>query len=141
MLGLQELRGEIVSRLNGVAMEVLGFGNTPESHFRDPGFVKSQHPGFVDLLLDNKFLGVGDKYLCSDQIVKVRDIRCHCRYSNQLTHDQALRVVMRGPSSIHILKNPSRSRMNRFGLRHVPATLLAFVATVVSELELFPFLP
>ena len=72
MLGLRELRGEIVSRLNGAAMEVLGFEDTPESQFRDEGFNKLEHPGFIDLLEDNKFLGIGDEYLCSSQIVKVR---------------------------------------------------------------------
>ena len=59
-------------------MEVLGFKDTPESQFRDQSFIKSQHPGFVDLLDGNKFLGVGDKYLCSDHIVKVSPIRFHC---------------------------------------------------------------
>ena len=52
-------------------MEVLGFEDTPESQFRDQSFVKSQHPGFIDLLDNNKFLGIGDNYLRSDQIVKV----------------------------------------------------------------------
>ena len=56
-------------------MEVLGFEDTPESQFRDQNFIKSQHPGFVDLLDGNKFLGVGDNYLRSDQIVKVRLIK------------------------------------------------------------------
>lgn len=52
-------------------MEVLGFGGTPESQFRDQTFTKSQHPGFMELLDGNKFLGVGERYLCSDQIVRV----------------------------------------------------------------------
>lgn len=52
-------------------MEVLGFGDTPESQFRDQTFTKSQHPGFMELLDGNKFLGVGGRYLCSDQIVRV----------------------------------------------------------------------
>lgn len=56
-------------------MEVLGFEDTPESQFRDQGFIKLQHPGFVDLLDENKFLGTGDNYLRSDQIVKVRYLR------------------------------------------------------------------
>ena len=71
LLGLRELRGEIISRLNGVAMEVLGFEDAPESQFCDESFDKSQHAGFQDLLDGNKFLGVGDRYLCSDQIMKV----------------------------------------------------------------------
>ena len=53
-------------------MEVLGFEDTPESQFRDKGFIKSQHPGFIELLDGNKFLGVGGKYLCSEQIIRVR---------------------------------------------------------------------
>jgi len=63
-------------------MELLGFGDTPESQFRDQSFIKSQHPGFVDLLDNNKFLGVGDEYLCSDQMVKVRHIGHHTLVSN-----------------------------------------------------------
>jgi len=58
-------------------MEVLGFGDTPESQFRNEGFIKSQDKGFIDLLDGNKFLGVGGRYLCSDPIVKVRFIRSH----------------------------------------------------------------
>lgn len=80
LLGLRELRGEIISRLNGVAMEVLGFEDAPESQFRDEDFDKSQHTGFQDLLDGNKFLGVGDRYLCSDQIIKVWFIRYCCPF-------------------------------------------------------------
>jgi len=76
LLGLREFCGEVVSRLNGAAMEILGFQDTPESQFRDQNFVKSEHPGFVDLLDENKFLGVGKNYLRSAQIVKVRYIHC-----------------------------------------------------------------
>jgi hypothetical protein len=75
LLGLRELRGEIVSTLSVSAMEVLGFEDTPESQFRDQKFIKSQHPGFIQLLDGNRFLGVGDEYLCSEQIVRVRYIR------------------------------------------------------------------
>lgn len=53
-------------------MEVLGFEDTPESQFRDQDFAKLEHPGFINLLDENKFLGVGENYLRSDQIVKVR---------------------------------------------------------------------
>ena len=56
-------------------MEVLGFEDTPENQFRDQTFIKSQHPGFIGLLDGNKFLGIGDKYLQSKQIVRVRYIR------------------------------------------------------------------
>ena len=55
-------------------MEVLGFGDAPESQFCDKASNKSQHSGFVDLLDENKFLGIGEKYLCSEQIVRVRYI-------------------------------------------------------------------
>lgn len=62
----------MVSRLSGAAMEILGFEDTPESQFRDQDFTKSEHPGFVSLLNDNKFLGTRENYLRSDPIVKVR---------------------------------------------------------------------
>jgi len=53
-------------------MEVLGFEDSPESQFRDQNFTKSHHPGFIELLDGNKFLGVGVNYLRSEQIVRVR---------------------------------------------------------------------
>lgn len=53
-------------------MEILGFNETPEHNFRDQTFDKSADAGFLDLLEDNKFLGTGDNYLCSDPIIKVR---------------------------------------------------------------------
>jgi hypothetical protein len=53
-------------------MEVLGFESTPESQFRDQTFNKSEHPDFIKLLDGNRFLGVRDRYLCSEQIVRVR---------------------------------------------------------------------
>ena len=71
LLGLRELRGEIVSSLSHSAMEILGFDETPERGLRDETFEKSQHPGFLDLLDNNKFLGTGNNYLRSDQIVRV----------------------------------------------------------------------
>ena len=70
----------MVSHLSGVAMEVLGFEDAPELQFRDQHFDKSQHAGFVDLLDGNKFLGTGDNYLRSSQIVKVRWIEYCCPY-------------------------------------------------------------
>lgn len=65
----------MVSRLRGAAMEILGFEEIPESQFRDQSFTKSEHPGFIDLLNNNKFLGTGKNYLRSDQLVKVRYTR------------------------------------------------------------------
>lgn len=65
-----------MSTLSDRAMEVLGFKDTPESQFRDEAFNKLEHPGFADLLDGYKFLGVGDKYLQSEQIVKVGYSRC-----------------------------------------------------------------
>ena len=62
----------MVSSLSRAAMEILGFEATPEHDFRDQFFDKSQHAGFLDLLENNKFLGTGDNYLGSDQIIKVR---------------------------------------------------------------------
>lgn len=53
-------------------MQVLGFETTPESEFQEENFSKSEHSGFLDLLENNKFLGVGDRYLCSEQLIKVR---------------------------------------------------------------------
>ena len=62
----------MVSSLSRAAMEILGPVDTPQRDFRDQTFDKSEHPRFVDLLDNNKFLGTGENYLCSDQIVKVR---------------------------------------------------------------------
>lgn len=102
LLGLREFRGEIVSRLKGVAMEILGFGATPESQFRDQHFVKSEHSGFVDLLDGNKFLGTGDNYLRSDQIVMVS------RFEYQ--HLNWTRYYMIRPSAqLSVVQHPSRS--------------------------------
>jgi len=119
-------------------MEILGFEETPECKFHDETFNKSQYPGFTDLLADNKFLGTGDFYLHSDQIVKVRFSAINGDVTIE-QHIQALRVFLRGPSSIQVLKNPSRSRINRFGISYVTPALVAFVATVVSQLELSLF--
>lgn len=44
-------------------------------------------------------------------------------------------MIIHGPGSINILKNPSRSRKNRFNMQGVPAVLLAFTATVVGYLD------
>ena len=55
-------------------------------------------------------------------------------------YGQALRVIIRGPASINILKNTARSRMNRFGIySKVPPAIVAFSATVVNCLDLLPF--
>ena len=59
-------------------MEILGLEETPECKFHDQTFDKSQHAGFIDLLDNNKFLGTGNNYLCSDQIVKVRFFSHQC---------------------------------------------------------------
>jgi hypothetical protein len=72
LLGLRELRGEVVSTLSAVALEVLGLDTALQSQFRDGTLDKSQHPDFIELLDQNKFLGIGDNYLRSDQIVRVR---------------------------------------------------------------------
>ena len=57
-------------------MEILGFEGIPEHDFHEKAIDKSQDPRFLDLLEDNKFLGTGKKYLCSDQIIKVRFLQC-----------------------------------------------------------------
>ena len=50
-----------------------------------------------------------------------------------MVHCQALRVIIHGPASIKVLKEASHSRKNQFGLQTIPATLLAFAATAVSQ--------
>lgn len=57
-----------------------------------------------------------------------------------MIYGQALRVIIRGPASIKVLKETSRSRMNRFSLQVVPSTLLAFAATAVSQLPVLQLL-
>lgn len=52
------------------ALEILGVDGK-QSDFREGRINKKTHHGFISLRNENIFLGTGDKYLCSDQIIRV----------------------------------------------------------------------
>jgi len=56
--------------MNEHALEILGIDGQ-QSDYREGRIDKETHPGFIYLQEGNKFLGIGNNYLCSDQIVKV----------------------------------------------------------------------
>lgn len=51
-------------------MEILGISGK-QSDFREDRIDKKTHPGFIELRTQNRFLGSGDQYLRSDQIIRV----------------------------------------------------------------------
>ena len=70
LAGIQQLRSELVNSISNAAMEILGI-NAQQSDFCEGRIDKATHPDFIRLRAQNNFLGSGDYYLCSDQIVKV----------------------------------------------------------------------
>ena len=67
---MRQLRSELVHAMNDNALEILGIsGNQVDYH--EGRIDKASHPGFSHLQDGNRFLGTGDNYLCSDQIVRV----------------------------------------------------------------------
>ena len=69
-MGIRQLRSELVNSLSDEALEILGIDGK-QSEFREGRIDKETHPGFIALRTQNHFLGSGDDYLCSDQIVRV----------------------------------------------------------------------
>ena len=66
------------------ALEILGIDGRQSDYCKER-INKTTHPGFVHLREDNRFLGTGDRYLCSDQIVRVRRF-VYLRLSLPLTY-------------------------------------------------------
>ena len=67
---MQQLRSELVYTMSEHALEILGIDGQ-QSDYREGRIDKATHPGFVHLRDENRFLGTGEEYLCSDQIVRV----------------------------------------------------------------------
>lgn len=72
---MRQLRSELVHSLSNDALEILGIDGQ-QSDFREGRINKKTNPGFISLRENNRFLGTGDKYLCSDQIVRVSWFLC-----------------------------------------------------------------
>ena len=73
--GIRQLRSELVHSMNKEALEILGIDG-PQSDFCEDRIDKKTHTGFISLRENNNFLGTGNKYLCSDQIVRVSRFLC-----------------------------------------------------------------
>jgi len=67
---MRQLRSELVHTMSRHALEILGIDGR-QSDYREGRINKETHPGFSHLRDGNRFLGTGDNYLCSDQIVRV----------------------------------------------------------------------
>ena len=67
---MRQLRSELVHTMSEHALEILGIDGW-QSDYREGRINKMTHPGFVHLRENNVFLGTGNTYLCSDQIVRV----------------------------------------------------------------------
>jgi len=67
---MQQLRSELVHTMSEHALEILGIDGR-QSDYHQGRIDKATNPGFLHLRDQNRFLGTGDNYLCSDQIVRV----------------------------------------------------------------------
>jgi len=67
---MRQLRSELVHTMSEHALEILGIDGR-QSDYRQGRINKETNPGFLHLWDQNRFLGTGDKYLRSDQIVRV----------------------------------------------------------------------
>ena len=67
---MQQLCSELVNTMSNHALEVLGIDGH-QADYCEGRIDKASHPGFSHLQDGNRFLGTGDNYLCSDQIVRV----------------------------------------------------------------------
>jgi hypothetical protein len=71
LAGIRQLRSELVNSISNEAVEILGI-NGQQSDFREGRIDKATHPDLIKLRTQNSFLGSGDHYLRSEQIVRVR---------------------------------------------------------------------
>ena len=70
MEGIRQWRSEVVNTMSNMALEVLGIDGK-QSDFCEGRINKRTHPDFIRLRENNSFLGTGNYYLRSDQIVRV----------------------------------------------------------------------
>ena len=59
--------------MSGHALEILGIDGQ-QSDYHEGRIDKTNHPGFSHLQDGNRFLGTGDNYLYSDQIVRISEL-------------------------------------------------------------------
>lgn len=78
--GIRQLQSELVYSMSREALEILGI-NGRQSDFREGRIDKKNHHGFISLRDNNAFLGTGDKYLRSDQIVRVSGV-LHIKFTS-----------------------------------------------------------
>lgn len=67
---MRQLRSELVHTMNNHALEILGIDGR-QADYREGRIDVAHHPGFSHLRDENRFLGTGDNYLYSDQILRV----------------------------------------------------------------------
>lgn len=70
---MRQLRSEVVHAMSDNALEILGIDGR-QVDYREERINKATHPGFCHLRDNNRFLGTGKTYLCSDQVVRVSEI-------------------------------------------------------------------
>ena len=67
---MRQLRSEVVHSMSEHALEILGIDGQ-QSDYREGRIDVSTHPAFCQLRQDNKFLGVGETYFRSSQLIRV----------------------------------------------------------------------
>jgi len=67
---MRQLRSELVHTMNDHALEVLGIDGR-QADYREGRIDVKSHPGFSHLRDGNRFLGTGNNYFYSAQIVRV----------------------------------------------------------------------
>ena len=67
---MRQLRSELVHTIGENALEILGI-NAQQFDYHEGRVDKKFHPDFIRLREDNKLLGTGNRYICSDQIARV----------------------------------------------------------------------
>jgi len=131
---MRQLRSELVHTMSDSALEILGVDGQ-QSDYHDKNIDKATHPGFCRLRDNNTFLGTGDTYLCSDQIVRVCEFLCLGFNLISYHPQQGLRLALVGPKSIQVVTWKSHSRANLFNLSSVPPGILLLISTIVGLLN------
>ena len=66
---MRQLRSEVVYSMSEHALEILGIDGK-QSDYREGRIDITTHPAFCQLRKDNKFLGAGDNYFQSSQLIR-----------------------------------------------------------------------